>query len=169
MSEMRKLRLGDGDNVREYALHPMPPLRAVHFIPKVTKALSPVLLADGDIKSLTSGQADVGAAAKLVLGGLSKVNPDDLTELAKEALSYECYAGPSKLGDNNGFTTHFDDWFRKYPQDMLQVMGWAIWENCKDFFPGGSEILDSLASRVQEKVQSPSQKDGSQNTTSDAS
>lgn len=160
MAEFKKLRLGEGDKTREYALMPMPPGKALYFIPKVTKALSPVLLGEGDLKSLTAGNADIASAAKLILGGLKQIDPEDLTSLAKDAISYECYAGPKKLSDPD----HFDDWFSKNPHDMLQVMAWAIWENCKDFFPGGSEALEALTDRVKTAQESPSQKVGSQNT-----
>jgi hypothetical protein len=164
MPDFVKLTLGEGDNVREYALLPMPPVKAVYFIPKVVKALSSVLLSDADIKSLSDGKASMNEAAKLILGGLANIEPEALTELAMEAIQYEVYAGPTKLSD----PAHFDDWFRKHPQDMLQVMAWAIWENCKDFFPGGSELFQEAKEKVAGK-QSRSRKSGSRNTRSDES
>ena len=35
----------------------------------------------------------------------------------------------------------FDDWFEKYPQDLMQVYGYAIWNNVKPFI---SSFMDTL-------------------------
>jgi len=163
MSEFVKLKLGSGENQREYALMHMPPGKAVYFIPKATIALSPILLGEGDISSIVVND-DINSIVKLIIGGLSKIDPDQLTALGKEAISHECYAGPKKLDD----PVHFDDWFTKHPEDMLQVMAWAIWENSKSFFPGGSELMDYLKSKVAGE-ESPSLKAGFQNTHSEES
>lgn len=143
MAEFRKLRLGEGDSVREYALLPMPPTKAVNFIAKVTQALAPMLLGEGDLQSIMQ-KDDIAGAVKLILGGLKEIDPDNLTDLIKDALAHEVYAGHKKLNDS----VHFDDWFTEHPGDMLQVCAWAIWENSKAFFPGGREFLDYLASKV---------------------
>ena len=160
-----KLVLGEGDKRREYViLKRMPPTKAVRFVPKVTKIAGHLLLGDGDLGDLQRGTVNLASAAKVILGGMVQIDTDELTDLGMEAIGHECYAGPKKLSDD----VHFNDWFTKYPQDMMQVMLWVIWENFKNFFPEGTEELLSLASQIKVK-ESLSPTDGGQTGSSDES
>ena len=156
-------KLGEGADAREYAILRMPPGQALYFIPKVTKALAPLLLGDGDLMALAKNDGDLNTAIKLIIGGLKEIDPEIITELFREAIEYECYGGGQRLSDRD----YFDEWFDKHPGDMLQVCAWAIWQNSKDFFPGGRELMDYLASRVKANVVSLSPKDGSPSTPSE--
>ena len=115
---------------RKYALFPMPPLKAIVFAPKVAKLIA-IVVGDASqavLKHMASNDAaGLGSEALKLLGA---IEPADFTQLAKEAIAYEVYAGTGKLGDDN----HFNEWFRQYPQDMFPVCCWAIWEHSKQYF-----------------------------------
>lgn len=150
MPEFRKMKIED----RDYALLPMPPIKAVRFTPKVAKLLSSVMGAGLTVEKLTSGnQETIGA---MVAGLLASVDTDQLIDLAQEAFSHECYAGSGRLSD----PTHFDKWFTDHPGDMLPVCIWAIWEHSKDFLLGSAKGFQQIMGQA-----SVSRKDGNQTSS----
>lgn len=127
MSDYIKLEIED----RVYALHPMPPTKALEFAPRVSTALSGVM-ANFNLPEMMKTQSagnEMGLAT-IVFDAVKSLNPTDFISLFKTAVSYEVFAGDKKLSDN----LHFDDWFTKYPGDMLPVGCWAIWEHSKKYF-----------------------------------
>lgn len=142
---------------RKYALLPMPPVKAVRFVPKVIKALTGGVEGSLDEAIRSTNQAELGSVA---LKMLSKIDVDLLVDLGMEALDSDVHAGPKKLSNK----AHFDSWFRDHKGDMIPVMVWAIWEHSKDFLlesKGGFQaVLGDL---------SLFQKAGTQSTSSEES
>lgn len=149
MSNYRKLNI-EG---REYALLPMPPIKAIRFTPKVAKLLSSVMGAGLTVSNLTSG--DESKITAMIGGLLAQVDTDKLIDLAQEAFAHECFAGSEKLSN----PTHFDKWFSEHPGDMLPVCMWAIWEHSKDFLLGSAKGFQQIMGKA-----SASQTDGKQNS-----
>ncbi len=126
MAEVEQLEI-EG---RVYALRTMPPLQALAFAPKVATMLAGVLTGQLEQLARSYRAGNLAAMGAVVLELLPKIPAEQFTALAREAFGYEVYAGNAKLSDN----THFTNWFRDHPGDLLPVASWAIWSHAKPYF-----------------------------------
>lgn len=128
-NEFRTVKFDD----REYALIPMPPIKAMGFSLRVAQLVGG-LLSQSDLKDLAAkaSKGDGMGAVTALLPAISGLDAEKAEALIREALDFEVHAGPGKLSDK----AHFDSWFRDNPGDLLPVGVWAIWEHSKDFLFG---------------------------------
>lgn len=136
---------------RTYRLIPMQPLNGLPFALKVAASLG------GSIASLDTGgfsldslKGNSDAEGKgmekvlsAVLVATASIDPNQLHQLMREALSYEVYADNTKLSDD----MHFNQWFGDHPGDLLPVAIWAIKEHVGRFFVQGGPAWSALAGR----------------------
>lgn len=135
-------------NKRSYLIELMPPLEALEYAPKVTAVIIPAIPA-----MMAAGGALVSGDAETILEvgeGLSR-NPETLVTMGR-ALADNTLSGLMKTAMNHvrtadgtplGAGDSFNQWFRKYPQDMFEVAGRAVWEQVREYLPPGLNIADA--------------------------
>lgn len=150
MSDMIILKIKD----RKYGMRKMPPIRGAAFGIKVANVLSKMLAAKDSLDALVDVQKRYNAMAKpedgvkdvaanlsngealtfgqTIIHLLSQVDPDTVTNIFREAFSYEVYYENVKLSDDVQFDLHFS----KFPGDLYVVAVWATYNHVKDFFTG---------------------------------
>lgn len=170
MSIKQRTKTINGNN---YGLYPMPPLKALVFIPRLATTLAKAGADDSVIGGFNSlfdnretiidndGQASLANLGHFIrdrkellssmLGAVAALDPEKATNIIKDAM-YGVSCNDGKLDDEDTF----EHWFSKHPKDMFTVCGWAIFEHQKDFLMGG---LKNSQSKEEKKV-SQSQKNG---------
>lgn len=83
----------------------------------------------------------------MVMRTLPHVDVYEFDALAKEAMSYEFFAGDLKCF-NDAAPGHFDTHFSKFPQDFYTVAIWAIKENSGAFFANSGKGWGILGTRL---------------------
>ncbi len=135
-------------NKRGYLVELMPPLEALEYAPKVTAVIVPAIPA-----MMSAGGALASGDARTVLevGTALAANPEALISLGramadgtfpglmKTAMAYVRTADGTPLGGADAF----NQWFRKYPQDMLEVASRAVWEQVREYLSLGLNIADA--------------------------
>lgn len=140
---------------RKYGMRKMPPIRGAAFGLRVSSAISKMLASKNAMDALTDIQkrfkglvspeegkkedavTEVTAEQAVTFGQtivqlLSEMDPDAVTDIFREAFSYEVYYETLKLSDD----VQFDEHFSQYPGDLYPVAIWATYNHVKDFFTG---------------------------------
>lgn len=151
MNDMIILKIKD----RKYGMRKMPPIKGAAFGIRVSSALSRMLAGKGAMNALTDLQKRFNALARpeedknetqqteittseamtfgqAIIQLLAEADPNTITDIFREAFSYEVYCDTVKLSDD----VQFDEHFGKYPGDLYPVAVWATYNHVKDFFTG---------------------------------
>lgn len=150
MSDMIVLKIKD----RKYGMRKMPPIRGAAFGIRVANVLSKMLAAKDSLDTLAGIQrrfnmagkskesmkdisASISADEAMTFGQtiiqlISQADPNTITEIFREAFSWEVYFENIKLNDDVQFDLHFS----KFPGDLYPVAVWATYNHVKDFFTG---------------------------------
>lgn len=147
MNGMITLKIKD----RKYGMRKMPPIKGAAFGIRVSSALSKMLASPNAMNALLdiqnrfktmskpedNGKAEISTQDAMTFGQtivtlLAQVDPNVITDIFREAFSYEVYCGEVKLSDDTQFDMHFE----KFPGDLYPIAVWATYNHVKDFFTG---------------------------------
>lgn len=155
MNEMIVLKIGE----RKYGMRKMPPIQGISFATKVFSAISKMVSNGNSLQALKDIKAKMGTPGEstskvpseisneqllsygtTLISLLSGIDPQTVTDIFKEAFSFEVYCGEVKLGNEILFNDHFS----KFPQDLYVVAIWATYNHVKDFFIGAGDGVKAL-------------------------
>ena len=131
---MKKMTIED----RTYGVIPMPPLMAAPLGLKAVKVISPILVKLVKERPETigelSGKSEQGQETfgMMILEMLEEVEVEKLDQLFKIVYKNGIAVNERLLRTEDDYNMYFS----QYPQDLLPVSCWALWENVKSFFTG---------------------------------